>query len=292
MERGRWCGAGILVPISGAAVSGGVLRLPEGFLAAEPTPKTSTRVFGALDVVVEKGKNVFQPQNRARMVCHRCPNGRGGCVPRPSQDLSGDVPGGTDEQYPPLLGMLLCTPKPQRTAPSPHVKPQRGDKAPALPYVPSPSPPNHQTPGTFSVSPFRKGSSSFSVAWKLYRATDSIPLAAVGCKRGPPGAAWGSLPHGTGLWGTGQAHGAAGGQETALMSAPHRGETASTTRDAACPRARLPRCATQRCCPDVEGPARAVYWHLRDFGRKSDGDGPGAWVKDVGEACESGWGRL
>lgn len=68
MERGRWCGAGILVPISGAAVSGGVLRLPEGFLAAEPTPKTSTWVFGALDVVVEKGKNVFQPQNRAWLV--------------------------------------------------------------------------------------------------------------------------------------------------------------------------------------------------------------------------------
>lgn len=150
-------------------------------------------------------------------------------------------------------------------------------------------PPN---PRTFSVSPFRKGSSSFSVAWKLYRATDSIPPAATGCERGPPGAAWGSLPHGTGLWGTGQAHGAAGGQETALMSAPHRGETASATRDAACRRARLPRCATQRCCPNVEGPARAVYWHLWDFGRKSDGDGPGAWVEDVGEACESGWGRL
>lgn len=146
MERGQWCGAGALVPISGAEVPGGVLRLPKGFLAAEPTPKTSTRVFGALDVAVGQGKNVFQPQNRAQMVCHRCPSGWRSCVPHPSQDLSGDVPGGTDEQYPPLLGMLLCTPKPQRTAPSPHVNPKRGDKAPALPYVPSPFPPSHQTP--------------------------------------------------------------------------------------------------------------------------------------------------
>lgn len=39
-----------------------------------------------------------------------------------------------------------------------------------------PNPPRSVTPVpcTFSVSPFWKGSSSFSVAWKLYRATDSM----------------------------------------------------------------------------------------------------------------------
>lgn len=47
---------------------GGGLRLPEGFLAAEPIPKTSSLVFGALDVAVGQGKNVFQPQNRAQVV--------------------------------------------------------------------------------------------------------------------------------------------------------------------------------------------------------------------------------
>lgn len=47
---------------------GGGLRLPEGFLAAEPIPKTSSLVFGALDVAVGQGKNVFQPQNKAQVV--------------------------------------------------------------------------------------------------------------------------------------------------------------------------------------------------------------------------------
>lgn len=51
-------------------------------------------------------------------------------------------------------------------------------------------------PCTFRVSPFWKGSSSFSVAWKLYRATDSIGGSAGGSRgrlglaaRGAPGSA-------------------------------------------------------------------------------------------------------
>lgn len=52
-------------------------------------------------------------------------DGQGGHVPHPSWDLSGDGAGGTDKQDPLLLGMLLCTPKTSRMAPS---TPQKAPK--------------------------------------------------------------------------------------------------------------------------------------------------------------------
>lgn len=82
--------------------------------------------------------------------------------------------------------------------------------------------------GTFRVSPFWKGSSSFSVAWKLYRATDSMAVAgrlegSRGCLGLAPRRAVGS--------GLSTRCGGAGGQETALMSAlprHHEGPVAAT----------------------------------------------------------------
>lgn len=53
-------------------------------------------------------------------------DGQGGHVPHPSWALSGDVAGGTDKGYPPLLRMLLCTPKTSRMAPyTPQKAPKR-----------------------------------------------------------------------------------------------------------------------------------------------------------------------
>lgn len=72
------------------------------------------------------------------------------------------------------------------------------------------------SPCTFKVSPFWKGSSSFSVVWKLYRATDSM-------LQGTSGALGLAAPrHGA----VGPGAGAAGRQEAALMSPCHRSKAA------------------------------------------------------------------
>lgn len=77
-------------------------------------------------------------------------------------------------------------------------------------------PPQLLSPCTFKVSPFWKGSSSFSVVWKLYRATDSM-------LQGTSGALGLAAPrHGA----VGPGAGAAGRQEAALMSPCHRSKAA------------------------------------------------------------------
>lgn len=78
------------------------------------------------------------------------------------------------------------------------------------------TPPQLLSPCTFKVSPFWKGSSSFSVVWKLYRATDSM-------LQGTSGALGLAAPrHGA----VGPGAGAAGRQEAALMSPCHRSKAA------------------------------------------------------------------
>lgn len=77
------------------------------------------------------------------------------------------------------------------------------------------------------MSPFWKGSSSSSVAWKLYRATDSMALGV--CRR---------VPGGSGL-GAARTVRRRHGQETALMSALLPGHRAGP----AAPQ--LPRCAAE-----------------------------------------------
>lgn len=135
-------------------------------------------------------------------------------------------------------------------------------------------------PCTFRVSPFWKGSSSFSVAWKLYRATDSIGGLWEG-SRGCLGLAV------RGALGSGLSARCSGGQETALMSAlpgHHAGPAAAP---------QLPRCAAEAGGSRASPPGCQGI-HVPKDGRRIRRFLRGEWWArpgSDGNGMEMGWAR-